>query len=50
MHGDKIEKHSLKCFHFFHFITAILIIVTMTNLLHSSCVMWNKILSSEVLL
>ena len=33
--------------YFFPFITVIFIIVTMTNLLQSSCIMLNKILSSE---
>ena len=32
--------------YFFPFITVIFIIVTMTNLLQSSCIMLNKILSS----
>ena len=35
--------------YFFPFITVIFIIVTMANLLQSSCIMLNKILSSEIL-
>ena len=34
--------------YFFPFITVIFIIVTMTNLLQSSCIMLNKILSSII--